>query len=111
MERGQKVFPTVKDFLTSLVKDYESYVRISESTGEEMEWSETEVKDVLARLCDQLFPQKRLYNLSPEEKCRLAVQADNQYHIPAPLLAKTLYVSQYIILQALTSKDYGLRKK
>lgn len=111
LERVQKVFPTVKDFLTSLVKDYESYVRISESTGEEMEWSETEVKDVLARLCDQLFPQKRLYNLSPEEKCRLAVQADNQYHIPAPLLAKTLYVSQYIILQALTSKDYGLRKK
>lgn len=111
LERIKKVFPTVKDFMTSMVKDYESYVRISESTGETVEWSETEVKDVLARLCDQLFPQKRLYQLGAEEKCRLAVQADDKYHIPAHLLARTLYISEYIIRQMLASKDYGIRKK
>ena len=97
--------------MTALVKDYESFVRISESTGETMEWSEPEVKDVLSRLCDVLFPQKRLYHLTPEEKCRLAVQADDKYHIPTHLLARILYISEYIIRQAIGSKDYGIRKK
>jgi hypothetical protein len=105
------LFPTVKDFMTAMVKDYESFVRISESTGETMEWSEPEVKDVLSRLCDVLFPQKRLYHLTPEEKCRLAVQADDKYHIPTHLLARILYISEYIIRQAINSKDYGFRKR
>ena len=111
VERVLKLFPTVKDFMTAMVKDYESYVRISESTGETIEWSETEVKDVLARLCDVIFPQKRLYHLTPDEKCRLAVQADDKYHIPTNLLARALYISEYIIRQAIGSKDYGFRKK
>ncbi len=111
VERILILFPTVKDFMTAMVKDYESYVRISESTGETIEWSETEVKDVLARLCDVIFPQKRLYHLTPDEKCRLAVQADDKYHIPTHLLARALYISEYIIRQAIGSKDYGFRKK
>jgi len=111
VERILILFPTVKDFMTAMVKDYESYVRISESTGETIEWSETEVKDVLARLCDVIFPQKRLYHLTPDEKCRLAVQADDKYHIPTHLLARALYIPEYIIRQAVGSKDYGFRKK
>ena len=111
VERILILFPTVKDFMTAMVKDYESYVRISESTGETIVWSETEVKDVLARLCDVIFPQKRLYHLTPDEKCRLAVQADDKYHIPTHLLARALYISEYIIRQAIGSKDYGFRKK
>ena len=92
-----------------LVKDYESYVRISDSLKEDIQWSDQEAKDIVNRLCNQLYPQKRIHQLSADEKCRLAVQADSRFHLPLPLLSQILYLSEYILIQTLHSKDYGVR--
>lgn len=110
-EKSQSQFSGVKDFMTALVKDYEAYVNVSESLGEEVEWSAEEAKDILWHLCHQLFPQKNLYSLSGDEKCRLAVKAVETYHLTTPQLSSVLNLPEIIIKQALNSKDYGIRKK
>ena len=107
----QGLFPSVKDFMTCLVKDYESIVRIADSLGETIQWSEEEVKDIVNQLCNQLFPQKEIYTLTADEKCRIAVQADSRYHLPPKLLSRVLKLSEHVICQTLRSKDYGLRRK
>ncbi len=110
-EKAKIQFSGVKDFMTALVKDYEAYVSVSDSLGEEIEWSAEEAKDILWRLCHQLFPQKNLYSLSADEKCRLAVKAVETYHLTKPQLSSILNLPEFIIKQAVNSKDYGTRKK
>lgn len=107
----QKLFPSVKDFMTSLVKDYESIVHIADSLGETIQWSVEEADDIINRLCNQLFPYKEIYTLSADEKCRIAVQADSRYHLPPSLMSRILKLPKHIISQTLRSKDYGQRKK
>lgn len=110
-EKTLSLFSGVKDFMTALVKDYEAYVSVSDSLGEDVEWSAEEAKDILWRLCHQLFPQKKLYSLSADEKCRLAVKAVDAYHLTTPQLSSVLNLPEFIIKQAVHSKDYGIRKK
>ena len=111
MEKVMEMFPSVKDYMTLLVKGYESYVRISDSLNEDIQWSETESKDILYRLCDQMFPQKKLFSHSHEEKCRIAVQAHSQYRLPLDILSDILSTPEYVLRQTVNSKDYGYRKR
>ena len=110
IDKVLQLFPTVKEYTTCMVKQYESAVIIAESVGESVEWSAEEAKDILMNLCDRLFPGKRLYDLTADEKGRLAVQADSLYHLPTPALSKHLQLSEYVIRQLLHSKDYGLKR-
>lgn len=110
IDKVLQLFPTVKEYTTRMVKQYESAVIIAESVGESVEWSDEEAKEILMNLCDRLFPGKRLYDLTADEKGRIAVQADSLYHLPLPLLSKYLKLSEYVIGQFLRSKDYGLKQ-
>ena len=107
----KEMFPSVKDYMTLLVKDYESYVHISDSMNEVIQWSESEAKDILYQLCNQMFPTKKLYALSHEEKSKLAIQADRRYHIPLEMLSDNLSISEYVIRQVINSKEYGLKRR
>ena len=110
IDKVLQLFPTVKEYTTRMVKQYESAVIIADSVGESIEWSAEEAKDILMNLCNRLFPGKRLYDLTVDEKGRLAVQADSLYHLPTPALSKHLQLSEYVIRQLLHSKDYGLKR-
>lgn len=105
-----ELFPNVKEYTTRMIKQYESAVIIADSVGESIEWSGDEAREMLMNLCDKLFPGKRLYELSADEKGRLAVQADSLYHLPTPTLSKHLQLSEFVIRQFLHSKDYGLKR-
>jgi len=106
-----ELFPSVKEYVTRVVKQYESLVKIAETVGESVEWSEPEAKDLLFKLCDNLFPGKHLHELTADEKGRIAVRADHLYHLPLPLLSQLLKLPEYVVRQFLQSKDYGLRKR
>lgn len=108
--KNQELFPSVKDYMTALVKDYESYVRIADSLGETITWSESEAEEIVGRICQRMFPQREYYQLSADEKCLLLVQADSQYHLQVPLLSKILRLPEHLIRQVLYSKDYGQRR-
>ena len=110
IDKVLQLFPTVKEYTTRMVKQYESAVIIADSVGESVEWSAEEAKEILMNLCDRLFPGKRLYDLTADEKGRLAVQADSLYHLPTRTLSKLLQLSEYLIRQLLHSKDYGIKR-
>lgn len=108
IDKVQELFPSVKDYMTMLVKDYESYIRISTSLEEDIQWSVQEVKDIVNQLVNQMFPQKKLIRLSSKEKCLIAVRANSQYRVSASLLSEALFLPEHVLRQALNSKEYGV---
>lgn len=105
-----ELFPSVKDYVTSLVKDYESSASIAESVGEEIEWGKPEIRDIVSQVMLVEYPGKTISFLSKEQKGRLAVQLVSKYHIKTEALADVLGLPDYVIKQFLNSKDYGIRK-
>ena len=96
-----------KDYLSRLVKDYESFVSLSDSLGEEISFSSEEVRDIVSRMLRILFPEKSPANLSSQEKCRAAVELSDRYRLSARDLSLCLRIPEHMILQILRSKDYG----
>ena len=109
MNKVREFFPSVKDFMTSLVKDYEAFVRVSDSVGETVEWSLEEARDIVRQEAEK--EGTSLNGMSNEQKCRLAVRLAEHYHLSTKMLAQSFYISERIIAQALNSKEYGIRKK
>lgn len=109
-DQVQKLFSSAKGYMTRLVKDYESAIHIAEELGEEIILSREELTDIVRSQANTMFPGKLVKDLAPNEKGRLAVALEKQYHFPVPTLADLLYMSEKIIRQFLNSKDYGYRE-
>ena len=106
-ESVYKLFPTSKTYMTKLVKDYETYVHVSDLLEEELPFSDTEMKDILYTQTAKLYPGKRVNQLTSEEKIRLVVTLVEQYRFTSLQLSTFLHISDYTINQALHSKTYG----
>jgi hypothetical protein len=104
-------FNSAKEYLTRLVKDYESAVHIAQELGEEIALSREEMNDILYKKATEMFPGRLVKNLTQEEKGRLAVVLEKQYHFTSQTLADLLYMPERIISQFLNSKDFGYRKR
>lgn len=100
-------FPSVKELFTRAVKDYETFVRISDSVGEEIEFSEKEVKDIVYSESARMFPGKLIRDLLKDEKLRLAVCLHVKFHLDTSVVASALSLSSHLVGQVLRSKDYG----
>ena len=102
-----KLFYGVKDYSTRLVKDYESFVTLSRELGEEVEFSDIEIKDILSKLLLRDYQGKSVYKLSAEEKGRLAVTLSRRFGISNADIAQAMHISLHIVSQFVNSKDYG----
>ena len=102
-------FSSVKDYLTVLIKDYESFVRISDSVGEKIEFSIEEVRDIISEQIRKDYPGQRLTTLTNEAKCRIASYLFTRYGIDTVTLSASLNTPERIIIQAINSKDIGLK--
>lgn len=105
-----ELFPSVKDYMTAMIKDYESYVKIAASLDEDVQWDPSEVKDIVNRMLMEDYRTTLLRNLTNEQKGIVAVKANEKYGIPIKLLAHTLFVPEHIIVQMINSKDYGTKR-
>ncbi len=108
MDKVSRLFPSVKDYVTALVKDYESYSNIAKQLDEELEWSDSEIIDIIKQQIQQDYPGEELPSLTKDKKGRLAVQLISKYNIRADALSPLLGLPEYIITQFLNSKDYGI---
>ena len=108
-DKVYELFPTAKDYVTAMVKDYESIVKIAASVDEEISFSLEEAKDIVNILSQNMFPSVRFRDLTPEQKGKIAVKANASYGLSAKYLAQTLYIPEYVIIQLINSKDYGKR--
>jgi hypothetical protein len=106
----RSLFNSAKEYLTRLVKDYESAVHIAEELGEEINLSREELNEILYKKAGEMFPGKLVKNLTPEDKGCLAVALEKQYTLSVPTLAEMLFMPERTIAQFINSKDYGYKK-
>ena len=103
----RQLFTGPKDYMTKLVKDYESFVAIARKCGEENEYGSSELTDIVSQVLLMDFEGKSLSKLNKDEMARLAVKLSKQFNIKAQSIAESLGVSIHLINQFLRSKDYG----
>lgn len=104
-----KLFRVPKEYLTNLVKDYESAVQVARSLDESPEYSEEETRDIVEKLLQKYYANSSLSKLSPDKKGRLAVILKKEYDMPESIIAHSLGFSEHLVFQFLRSKDYGKR--
>lgn len=109
MDVFNQLFDSPKTYMTRLVKDYEAFVHLSQSLSEELSLSKTERNDIVYGMMREMHPGKRVADLTPEEKGRLAVALNMRYHFGSDILAKCLSMPEYLVLQFIRSKDFGHR--
>ena len=100
-----KVFPTAKEFETRLVKDYEAFVEIADQVGEEIVFSVEEARDIVDQ--ELMMEGRKLYNLSNDDRCALAVRLNKKYRLDALTLSQAVFIPAQVISQALHSKKYN----
>ena len=94
-----KVFPTAKEYLIRLVKDYEAYARIATQLGEGVDFSLVETLDIVKQELDRR--NQSLDKLSVDDRCNLAVQLYRKYQLKAEFLSPALLIPEHIIAQKL----------
>jgi hypothetical protein len=109
-EMTYKLFPTAKTYMTRLIKDYETFVHISDQLEEEPTLSDTEIRDIIYSFSSHLYPDKLYKQLTPDEKIRIAVAMVDRYKLPVSQIASAVFINERTLQQALQSKAYGPSK-
>ena len=94
-----KVFPTAKEYLIRLAKDYDAYCRIAAQVGEDVNFSLVEALDIVKQELN--MRNLSLDKLSAEDRCNLAVELNRKYQLKADVLSPALLVPEHIIAQKL----------
>jgi len=102
-----RLFNNPKDYESRLVKDYEAFVKVGKTLGETPVFSEGEINEIVEQLVLNLFPGRRIRQLSNDEKGRLAIVLMKNYGMTAGDVALAINVSEHIVNQWLRAKDYG----
>ena len=110
VQKANSLFPGAKAFLLRLVKDFEAYVHIAKSLGEELELSDQEAAEIVYNQVERIFPGRRVRDLSAEERCRVAAMVHQTYSIAPGMLASVLGMPERVVVQVLSSKEYGVRR-
>ncbi len=105
----ERLFGSPKEYHTRLVKEYETAVKIARTLGEEVVFSQSEVRDIVNTELRNSYPGRLFKSLSKEEKCRVAVRLHESLSLDTRLMAQAFYLSELTIIQAIRSKDYGIR--
>lgn len=102
-----KLFPTPKAYQSRLTKDYESFVQVADSLGEDVEFSPEEIEGILNKLLRLHYSGRDVRHLNNEEKGRLSVTLSQDYHLSVTQIAEALGLQEYLVKQFLNAKDYG----
>ena len=94
-----KVFPTAREYLIKVVKDYEAYTRIAAQVGENVEFSLEEALDIVRQELNRA--NLTLENMSADSRCNFAVQMNQKYQLKAQYLSCALLVPERVIAQKL----------
>lgn len=108
-DKVEKLFSSAKEYLTRLVKEYETMVKIARSLEEVVEFSEAEIRDLVNTELRNSYPGRPFKSISQDEKCKVAVRLNEMLGLTAYQLSQALFMSELTISQALRSKDYGVR--
>lgn len=108
-QKVRELIPSVKAYLTRLIKDYESMIHVSRVLEETITFAKDEIDDIASQTAKYLYPDCPMKELSVEDKCKLAVQICKEYGFLPKDIAGALRLPERVVAQALRSKDYGIR--
>lgn len=94
-----KVFPTAREYLIKLVKDYEAYTRVAVQIGEDVAFSLEEALDIVQQELNRA--NLSLESMSADKRCDFAVQMNQMYQLKARFLSRALLVPERVIAQKL----------
>jgi len=103
----RQLFPTIKAYQSRLIKDYEAFVQVADSLGEEISFSAEDVDCITTQLLRDVFPGKEVRELQNDEKGRLAVIMVQRYQMSTRMVSDALVMPEYLVKQFIHSKDYG----
>lgn len=103
----QRLFPSPKTYQTLLVKEYEAFVKLGKSIGEEVVFSKDEIAGIVQQQLQRQYPGRSVRDLSNDEKGRLAVSLEAKYSLTCQQIASALSLPEYLVQQLLHSKDFG----
>ena len=94
-----KLFPTPKEYEIRLVKDFEAYIHIAEVLEETPVFSKEEQYAILEHILQTKYYGKKLNDLSPADKSRLAVDLYSKYHWDTQAISRIIFLSEHIVQQ------------
>ena len=101
-----RVFPTARQYLTALVKDYEGYVMVADQLGETVSFTDEEADMIIDQTKKTDYQGVSLNQLTVDERIRLAATLQKKYRLTIEQLAAGLHLPARTLAQALRSKQY-----
>ena len=102
-----KLFDGPKEYESRLVKDYEAFVQVARSLDEALDYSKEDYAIIVNQLLQERFSGRGLWQLSNDEKGKLAVDMMKRYDMSSTQISQALNLSEYLVRQFLRAKDYG----
>ena len=101
-----RVFPTARQYLTALVKDFEGYVMVADQLGETVSFTSDEAEMIIEQTLKTDYQGVSPEQLTADERIRLAAVLQKKYRLTTDQLAAGLRFPPRVLAQALNSKQY-----
>ena len=105
-KKVEELSGSVKEYVTRMVKDYESLSYVAKGLGEDLFFSDEEVADLMKTEAARMFAGRPLWELTVEEKYRVLALMNHHYGIQEEQLARGVGLSVRLVRQVLAAKDY-----
>ncbi|MBO6028329.1 MAG: hypothetical protein J6P75_03880 [Bacteroidales bacterium] len=101
-----RVFPTARQYLNALVKDFEGYVMVADKLGETVSFTNEEVDAIIEQTLNKDYQGVTPEKLTADEQFRLAASLQKKFRLSVDQLAAGLHLPVRTLAQALRSKQY-----
>ena len=101
-----RVFPTARQYLTALVKDFEGYVMVADQLGETVCFTKEEAEEIIEQTLRNDYQGVSPEHLTTDERIRLSASLQKKYRLTVEQLAAGLHLPSRTLAHALRSKQY-----
>jgi hypothetical protein len=95
--KAEQVFERSWYYFYGIVRNIDGYLRIAEGLGEEVILSEDELNDVISQTLKKMFKVSSVNELTPDDRCRLAMVLKTRYKVTIKRIARKLHMDISIL--------------
>lgn len=95
--KAEQMFERSWNYFYGIVRNVDGYLRIEEGLGEEVILTEDELNNVIAQTLKKTFNVSNIYELGPDDLCRLAMVLKTKYKVTIKRIARKLHIDVSIL--------------
>jgi REP element-mobilizing transposase RayT len=95
--KAEQMFERSWNYFYGIVRNVDGYLRIEEGLGEEVILTEDELNNVIAQTLKKTFNVSNIYELGPDDLCRLAMVLKTKYKVTIKRIARKLHIDISIL--------------